>query len=179
MTLREKLKIRLSLLLWRFRHGRAQRASEVVWPPQSARPQTVIIFLPENFEHFDIARRIVDDVRQKLDPLVFLICLRENYASWMQSAPNVRQIPFGDAQKNWLGLPRAKFIQKLRECDPDMAIDLSPSYSPFQAYSAVMCGARLRLSLDYPEAGLFHNLLISPDREKPLSERYQTLVSYL
>jgi len=60
-----------------------------------------------------------------------------------------------------------------------MVVDLAPSYNPFLSHLAVLCGARLRLSLDYPNAGLFHNLLISAGNDKPLSEQYKVLVNYL
>jgi hypothetical protein len=174
-----RAKQRLSLELWRMRHRREKALPEIVWPPQSLRPRTVIVFLPQDFEHFDAARRILNEARAKVDALLFIVCLRENYRSWIEAIPDTRQVVYGDAQKNWLGLPRAGFVGQLRQYDPDLVIDLSPCYDPFLAHLAVQSGARMRLSLNYPDAGLFYNLLIAPEGEKPLSERYKILVNYL
>ncbi len=179
MNIWQEFKRSLSLRLWWFRHRRDKAVPEVVWPPQSARFRTVIVLLPENFEHFDLARRALSDARRKMDPLLFIVCLRDNYRAWIDATPHIRQVVYTDSEKNWLGLPRPNFIRRLRDYNPDMVIDLSPSYNPFLSHLCVLCGARLRLSLDYPNAGLFHNLLISPESEKPLSERYEILVSYL
>ena len=179
MTLWQRFKQRLSLELWRLRRGREKAWPEVVWPPIAARPRTVIVLLPEDFEHFDVARRILTEAHRKMDPLLFVVCMRENYRSWIEPSPDTRQVVYGDSEKNWLGLPRARFVGYLRQYDPDLVIDLSPSYDPFLAHLAVLCGARMRLSLNYPNAALFYNLLISPEGEKPLSERYKILVNYL
>lgn len=174
-----RLKSRISLALWRLKRNREKPLPEIVWPPQTIRPRTVIIFLPEDFEHFDAARRILSEARSKIDPLLFVVCFRDNYRGWIENIPDMRQEVYNDAQKNWLGLPRARFIERLRDYDPELVIDLSPCYDSFLAHLAVMCGARMRLSFDYPNAGLFYNLLISPEGDKPLAERYKTLVSYL
>ena len=179
MTLWEKLKRRLSLQLWRLRRDREKVSPEVVWPPQKARPHTVVVFLPEKFEHFDVARQVLSEARRRIDPLLFVVCLRENYRGWIDSTLDMRPVVYTDAEKNWLGLPRTRIVRRLREYNPDMVIDLSPSYDPFLAHLSVMCGARLRLSFDYQNAGLFYNMLIVPEGDKPLSERYKTLISYL
>lgn len=179
MTFLEKSKRRLSLYLWRLHHGKEETLPEVVWPPQKARPHTVVVLLPEKFEHFDIARQILGEARRRIDPLLFVVCLRENYRGWIETTLDMRPIVYTDAEKSWLGLPRPQIIRRLREYNPDMVIDLSPSYDPFLAHLSVMCGARLRLSFDYPDAGLFYNLLIVPDGTKPLSERYKAFIGYL
>ncbi len=179
MSFPEKLKRRLTLHLWRLRHGRETLVPEVVWPPQKARPHTVVVFLPEKFEHFDVARQILSEARRRIDPLLFVVCLRENYRGWIDTTLDMRPVVYTDAEKSWLGLPRARIIRRLREYSPDMVIDLSPSYDPFLAHLSVMCGARLRLSFDYQDAGLFYNMLIVPEGDKPLSERYKALVGYL
>jgi len=179
VTFRERCQERLSLALWRMQRNREKAASAIVWPPQSAHPSSIVVLLPEKFDQFDLARRVLEDIHRKLDPQVFIICLRENYRSWVQAAPDVHLMTFDDRHKNLLGLPRTEFIERLKKTNPDMVISLMPSYDPFMSHLAVKCGARLRLSLDYPDAGLFHNLLITPEGHKPLSERYKTLVNYL
>ena len=179
MKFLNSLKSRISLELWRLRRDREKSLPEIVWPPQTIRLRTVLVFLPENFDHFDAARRILGEARHKIDPLLFVVCFRDNYRGWIEAIPDMRQEVYNDTQKNWLGLPRARFVERVRNYDPELVIDLSPSYNPFIAHLAVLCGARMRLAFDYPNAGLFYNLLISPNSNNPLSERYKTLVSYL
>ncbi len=177
MSFRDRLKRRLCWLWWSFR--KESPSSQIKFPGSGFKPRHLMLVLPPEFHEFDVARRLVEPLIRQLEPMKTTIVVRENFRTWLARDPGIHVLTFDLNKKNWLGLPSNGICEKTRELAADLAIDLTPIFSPYTAALCASSNAPVRITLDGEETHGFYNVQLQSGEPKDLADRYQNLLQYV
>lgn len=177
MTFREAFRRRACAVWWRMRHGAAAGCFSV--PAEGLAHRHVMIVMPPEFRDFEAALRILTPLLEKMNPPRATIIVRDGFRAWLPSDPRLRFVTFDPAKKNWLGFPPPTLQRAMGRLGADIAVDLTPGFSPFTAALAAATSAPLRISLDDEESNQFFNFHIRLPETRSLPERYAALLRYV
>lgn len=177
MTWRERVKRKLCWQWWKLKNDVATEPFRI--SAEGVRPQHLMLVLPPDFHDFDIARHAIEPLLQRTKPRFATIVLRENFRTWLSRDLGATVLTFDPAKKNFLGLPSNGICGKARDAGADVAIDLTPGFSPYTAALTASSHAPLRISMDRDQGFDFYNFYVHESEEKNLPERYQMLLKYV
>ena len=80
---------------------------------------------------------------------------------------------------NWLGVPNQQYLAQIQKEKFDLLMDLNGHHDHICSYLAALSGAPLRLHASNGKFDKIYNLEIRAGGNASLSERYQTILSYL
>lgn len=177
MTLRETLRRRICGLWWRVRNGSAASGFSV--PAAGMTPRHLMLVMPPEFKDFEAALRILTPLLEKMNPARATIAVRDGFRAWLPTDARLRFITFDPTKKNWPGFPPPPLQRAMGQLGADVAVDLTPGFSPFTAALAAATAAPVRISLDTDQHNHFFNFHILLPETKSLAERYATLLRYV
>lgn len=80
---------------------------------------------------------------------------------------------------NWLGVPNKEYLNRIREEDFDLLIDLNENQDRVCTYLSALSNAPMRIHFSEGKFDKIYNLQIRTDIAAPLTIKIQTLFNYL
>ena len=98
--------------------------------------------------------------------------------------PNTSISTFGitslrKSDMNWLGVPGKEYLNKIREEEFDLLIDLNEEQDRICTYLSALSSAPMRIHFSEGKFDRIYNLQIRTDISTPLTVKVQTLYNYL
>jgi hypothetical protein len=177
MTLREKLRRRLCCFWWTLHHESLDGPFSI--PAGGLRPQHLLVVMPPDFEHFDVALRFLPSLIEHLNSSAATVLVCENFRTWLSRDLGVRTVTFNPSLRDFAGLPTSPVCRKVKELGADVAVDLTPRFMPYTAALVAASAAPLRISLDPQPEHRFYNFFLNMEQGKSLGERYEVLLRYV
>jgi len=177
MTVREKLRRRLCGFWWSLHHGTSDGQFSI--PAAGLRPRHLVVVMPPEFDHFDVALKFLPSLVEHLNPSAATVLVSESYRTWISRDLGVRTVTFNTSVCDVLGLPKSLVCRKVKELEADVVVDLTPRFTPYTAALVAASQAPLRISLDREPEHRFYNFFLNMEEGKSLGERYEVLLRYL
>ncbi len=144
-----------------------------------ASAKSVLIIMPDNLEHFGIARNFIPEIKNNFSDAKLLFLTRENYHSLFEINQPHGIIFVADDDTNQLGLPKKKLQNKILATNFDIVIDLNVDFHLLSTYLCQISHAPLKICLDDQDREPFYNFCFRMNSQKNLEEKYQGLLKYL
>lgn len=132
------------------------------FPTTSAVVRNVLVILPRDLLLLDSASDFVQS-------------LKKTYPGWKVELFDVDKL--GKADLNSMRLPRQPVLDKLRQADYHLVMDLNKQRDALSAYIALMTEAPYRLELQQEES-IFYNMVYQP-QQNGNQIYYEPLLNYL
>jgi ADP-heptose:LPS heptosyltransferase len=140
---------------------------------------TALILPPDNPEHFKIATRILDGLRQNFAQTHFYLLTPKACSEFVALDERVRLISYDLDQIGFHGLPKDQLQQAIRSRHFDMVIDLNLEFNLIATFLCRASEAKLRICFVHPSRDPFYNFQMRAIDSSPLEQKYQSLVNYL
>lgn len=173
MSLREK--IGWQLLKWRTReseHGHIQL------PGLIAGAGRVAILLPANFDDFDVVRRFLPDLLDRMAEIPVTIWVRDNFRSWLVINESCTVMSYDPADSTRFGLPDGGTLCSVKAAEHDLLLDLSLAPDLYVTALAAAFRAKTKVALAHPETQRLYNLLVESNSADNAG-RLSALLKYL
>ena len=131
MTWKEKLRRHFCVTWWRVKHGKKEKRFNL--SSTGIRPHHLLMILPPAFDHFDIARHMIEPLIEHMQPRYVTLLVPENFRNWLSRDLDVRLMPYDYRKKNYLGFPDAALCRKVSEIEIDVVVDLMPEFCAYTA----------------------------------------------
>jgi hypothetical protein len=141
--------------------------------------RSALIVMPFSSDMFDKSLACVETLKRKYPDLALTLILCEPFRSWAGRffVRQVISLKIDDA--NFLGFPKKSVINRLREYDHDVAIDLNPAGSLFSSILCAVSGAEVRIGFSGEWSNHFINYEFAPKRDAQFAGSYDALLNYL
>lgn len=144
-----------------------------------ASAKSVLIFMPENLDHFGTARKILKKFKKQLPEKKIVICTNQQAIN-IDKNSHIDGIIFVTSQDvNFLGFPRKKLTEKITTTDFDMILDLNQDFQPVSSYLSQKSTAPLKVCLYNQQKEPFYNFAFRTDVQTDLEEKYNHLIDFL
>jgi len=90
-----------------------------------------------------------------------------------------QRVKLKDYNQNWLGVPKTKYINQLKDREFDLIIDLNEYQDKICTYLCALSGAPVRLNLASGKYDHIYNLHFRCDQTKTIQEKYSNILNYL
>jgi len=141
--------------------------------------KSVLIFMPENLEHFSAAKNFLKKFKKELPEKKIVICMHQQEIN-IDKNSHIDGIIFVTSDDvNFLGFPRKKLTKKITATDFDMILDLNQDFQPVSSYLSQKCNAPLKVCLYNQQKEPFYNFAYRTNVQDNLEEQYNRLVKFL
>ena len=160
--------------------AKMKKSTEIVdFASTLASAKSVLIIMPDNLEHFGVARNFIPEIKNNFSDAKLLFLTRENYHSLLEINQPHGIIFVTDDDTNQLGLPKKKLQNKILATNFDVVIDLNLDFHLLSTFLCQISNAQLNICLDDKNREPFYNLSFRMNTQKNLEEKYQSLLKYL
>ena len=141
--------------------------------------KSVLIIMPDNLEHFGIARNFIPEIKNNFSDAKIIFLTRENYHSLLEINHPHGIIFVTPEDINQLGLPKKKLQNRILATDFDIIIDLNLDFHLPSTFLCQISAAPVKICLDEQNREPFYNFSFRMNAQKNLAEKYQGLLKYL
>jgi len=137
-----------------------------------------LLIMPADANAFRTAIGQCEEVLAKMSGVRFHLLLPLELRGVVKATSGMRLFSL-NRHDLFLGVfPRSSLIQRLKEIQPQVALDLSPKATPLSLVVSGLSGAKVRGALARSQGNSIFNLLIE-SRSGELKDRYRALFAYL
>ena len=141
--------------------------------------RSMLIFMPENNDHFGAAKVLLKKIKTQLPGKTVVICTNHKEINLDRNSQVDGIIFVTPDDVNFLGLPRKKLTQKIQATDFDMILDLNVDFQPVSSYLSQKSNAPIKVCLYNHHKEPFYNLAFRTDQEAATEVKYDRLIDFL
>lgn len=141
--------------------------------------RSILIVLPVDYEDAQAAGNAFRTLRDKFENKEITIVAEGIRSTSLSEFPRSKVIRMSASHINKFFLPRQNFIDRLRETNYDLTIDLNLDFVLYTAYICKATDAKYRIGLADRAADTFYNVQLNFNKSQPASYIYQQFVQYL
>jgi hypothetical protein len=140
---------------------------------------TALILPPEAPEHFKIAGKLLNDLRQRFTQTQFYLLTPKSLLNMMSLNEQVLIISYDEADVSFHGLPKDTLQEAIRSRHFDMVVDLNVEFNLIATFLCRVSEAKLRICLAHPDRDSFYNFQVRATDDSNIQDKYQSLLKYI
>ncbi|MBC8182661.1 hypothetical protein H8E88_16295 [candidate division KSB1 bacterium] len=144
-----------------------------------ASAKSLLLIMPDNPDHFGIARNYISEIKNDFAGAKFVFLTRENNKSLLDVNQPHGTIFVSSEDINRLGLPKKNLQLRILATDFDIVIDLNFDFHPLSTLLCKISHAPVKICLYNRDREPFYNFSFRTTSRKNLEEKYQVLTNYL
>ena len=176
-------KIKTNFLVEKFLRWKAKylfRAEPISFSKTLREAQRVLIFLPGKVESFSSAANHLPAISEIFSNSKIFLLMPFEGGGFLSSLGSFEIIRIDAQDLKWISLPKDRFIQKIKDYNFDISLDLDLEKNFLNAYLSLLSGSKLRIGVNKPREEPFYNLkLVIPETALFRDESYDSLVRIL
>lgn len=142
--------------------------------------QRVLVLLPHKVESFSAAANHLPAISSIFCDSKIVLLLPFEGGGFLSGLGAFEIIRIHKNDLKWSSVPKDNFIQKIRECNFDVSLDLDLEKNFLNAYLSLLSGSKLRIGVSKDKAEPFYNLrLVLSEGALFTEESYDSLVRIL
>lgn len=167
------------ILSWKSR--RLFKAEAFSFAQKLKESQKVLICMPASLERFALAKESLSNFAEIFEGKTIFVFLPFLRADGLLSIPPGYDVIYPRKEDlKIFSIPRTKFIQRLKEHQLDISLNLDLEDGFFNGYLCLMCGASLRIGVQRKNAFPFYNVQLAVFQERTWTpEVYKEMANML
>jgi ADP-heptose:LPS heptosyltransferase len=157
----------------------SEKAGAVDVVERLAKAHKILIFMPVRVEHFGVALKALEKLREKRPNWRITVIAPLEMVSFIDSRLKLDILPYSTEDINLLGLPKNALKQHLQKSSYDLAIDFEFDFSLLAVKLFDCSGAPLRACFDSDEKSFFYNFGIRVNPVESLANKYSVMIKYI
>jgi len=144
-----------------------------------ASAKSILIFMPDNLEHFGIARNFISEIKNDFASAKLTFLTRENYKSLLDINQPHGTIFVTSDDISQFGLPKKNLQHKILATEFDIIIDLNFDFHLLSTFLCQISHAQVKICLDNQDREPFYNFSFRTGNQINVEENYRVLMKYL
>jgi len=160
--------------------ARIKKSQGVVdFASQVGSAKSLLIIMPDNADHFEVARNIISEIKNDFTNAKLVFLTRENYKTLLDVSLPHGTIFVSQEDINQLGLPKKNLQHRILATDFDIVIDLNFDFHLLSTFLCQISHAPVKICLDNQDREPFYNFSFRTTSQKNLEDKYKVLTKYL
>lgn len=141
--------------------------------------KSLLIIMPDNPDHREIARNFISDIKSNFPDAKFVILTSEHNIKLLGVNRPEGTIFISPDNINQLGFPKKNIRHRIIATDFDIIIDLNFDFHLLSTFLCQISRAPVKICLDNQEREPYYNFSFRTTSQKNLEEKYQVLTKYV
>jgi ADP-heptose:LPS heptosyltransferase len=141
--------------------------------------KSLLIIMPDNPDHREIARNFISDIKNNFPDAKFVFLTSEHNIRLLGVNQPEGTIFISPDNINRLGLPKKNIRHRIIAPDFDIIIDLNFDFHLLSTFLCQISRAPVKICLDNQDREPYYNFSFRTTSQKNLEEKYQVLTKYL